>query len=535
MPAEEPVRLPIPDEAASPMYIRGLPPSLAMTIRSTVPCLTTVEYATSAYEWLVNPTIRAAVCESMDQFMLQPSSSTLFTSSYNPPVASYYGNDPDPSILRPHSSEPSSSSSIRRGSSISSTRRDKSSSSNRRVSSKRHLVNPYPSFSSSSHSLSNPSHDDFFDNNNYSTSSLQTTQAELAQVGPSLPASMPLSPMELSPLPMAISPSPMGPPLLPDTYPSSPMMWSPPDELSFPKHPQDIFSFSEIAGDIDLGLQPYMPITPPAPQISVDLSPEPSTSVALPTSQPSDHLYEVQGITTAGKFMPIVIRTPSKVALDDNTSILSTNTAASSSVGSPGDLNSILKLVFSDSGSVFQGAEFVSTKYIRHQMPVVAELGKSSRLLMQGLSFKGSQWTHVGISIPNAISPLSQLTMDIFCGLQSEHSRTYGQERLIESCKHPNDPLMYIDNNIYHYSDTFEIAKSILFATHMAAHQYRISMQSSYKASFASHVIDGWYRFLPAEGEKLTFRKLIEASTSISKELSQMAKGNLVCSNLLPP
>lgn len=415
MPAEEPLRLPVPDEAASPMHIRGLPASHSMTIRSSLPGPTTVEYATAAYEWLANPTIRDAVCTSLDQFMLQPSLSTLFTSSYNPPVASYYANYPDPSFFCPNPSEPSSSSSIRRDgtSTSSSTHRGKSSSSTRRGSLKRRSYNPYPSFSASSHSLAHPSNDDFFDNNQYSSSTtLPTTQAELAQAGPSFLVSDPSSP-----IPMAVSPSP-------DRYPSSPMMWSPSDEPLFSQDPpNDMFSFNEFAGNLD-----------------VSLGPEPSTSVALP-SLPSNLPYEVHGITTSGQFMPVIVRMPSKVALDDNASILSTNTAASSSAGAPGDINAILKLVFSNSGSGFQGAEFISTKYIRRKMPVVAELGKSSRLLMQADSFKGSRWIHVGISIPNAISPLSQLTLDIFCDLQLEHLREYGEDMPIEPCKYPNGPI----------------------------------------------------------------------------------------------
>lgn len=81
--------------------------------------------------------------------------------------------------------------------------------------------------------------------------------------------------------------------------------------------------------------------------------------------------------------------------------------------------------------------------------------------------------------------------------------------------------------------DDFEVAKSILFATHMAAHHYRVSMQSSYKTAFASRVIDGLYHFRQADGEKLTFRQVIAASKAISKVLAAMAKGNLVRSNSL--
>lgn len=69
----------------------------------------------------------------------------------------------------------------------------------------------------------------------------------------------------------------------------------------------------------------------------------------------------------------------------------------------------------------------------------------------------------------------------------------------------------------------------------MAAHHLRISMQSSYKTSFASRVIDGWYHFRPTDGGKLTFRTVVTAAKSISKELSVMAKGNLVCSDLSRP
>lgn len=219
-----------------------------MTIRSSLPGPTTVEYATAAYEWLANPTIRDAVCTSLDQFMLQPSSSTLFTSSYNPPVASYYANYPDPSFFRPNPSEPSSSSSIRCDgtSTSSSTHRGKSSSSTRRGSLKRRSYNPYPSFSASSHSLAHPSNDDFFDNNQYSSSTtLPTTQAALAQAGPSFLVSDPSSP-----IPMAVSPSP-------DRYPSSPMMWSPSDEPLFSQDPpNDMFSFNEFAGNLDVSLGP---------------------------------------------------------------------------------------------------------------------------------------------------------------------------------------------------------------------------------------------------------------------------------------
>lgn len=396
MPAAEKIRFSLPDdEPVPPIRIRGLPASHSMTIRSSLPGPTTVEYATAAYEWLTNPTVHGAVCTSLEDFMLQPSSSTLFSSSFNPPVSSYYANQPDPSIFGQSPPVPSSSSSRRN--------------------TKRHARNPYPSFSShsSSHSLAQSSTDDFFDFNNYSSLSLHMapaglaqTEVEMAQAGPSRLAAIPSSPMGLSPLLMAISPPP---------NPSSPMIWSPPPNESI--FPGLLSNFSDFTSD--------------------HLGSEPSTSAALPTPSQGERSYELHGIQSSGNFMPVVVATPTTVALDDNASVLSTNTAALSSVGAAGDLNSILKLVFSNTGNIFNGAEFLSTKYIKREKPVVAALGKSSRLVMQVTSFKGARWIHVGISFPNAISPLSQLTLDIFCKIQLTHAQTYGDSRPIELCKYP--------------------------------------------------------------------------------------------------
>lgn len=340
--------------------------------------------------------------------MLPPSPSTLFTSSFNPPVSSYYANNPDPSIFSQSSSNlpaPSSSTSRRN--------------------TKRHGRNPYPSFSSSSHSLALSSTDDFFAFNNYSSSSLHAasaglahTEIEMSQAGPSRLAP-PSSPMGLSPLPMAVSPAPIGLDPSSDLYPPSPMMWSPPPGESIHLGPSSDFQHFTL------------------PDTADDLGFGPSTSTALLAPSQEEHpLYELQGIQSSGHFMPVVVATPTTVALDDNASLLSTNTAASSSVGAAGDLNAILKSVFSDAGQIFEGAEFMSTKYIKRKLPVVATLGKSSRLVMQAVSFAGARWTHVGISLPNAISPLSQLSLDIFCKLQLMHAQIYGDTRPIEDCKY---------------------------------------------------------------------------------------------------
>lgn len=407
MPATEKTRFRLPEEPVEAMKIRGLPVSHAMTIRSTLPSPTTVEYATAAYEWIVNPTVRNAVFTSLEDFMLPPSPSTLFTSSFNPPVSSYYANDPDPSIFSQSSSSlpaPSSSTSRRN--------------------TKRHGRNPYPSFSSSSHSLAQSSADDFFDFNDYSSLSPHTasaghTEIEMSQAGPSRLAA-PSSPMGLSPLPMAESPAPMGLDPSSDLYPTSPMMWSPPPGESIHLGPLSDFQHFTL------------------PDTADNLGPGPSTSdIALLAPSQEERPYELQGIQSSGNFMPVVAATPTTVALDDNASLLSTNTAASSSVGAAGDLNAILKSVFSDSGNIFEGAEFRSTKSIKRELPVVATIGKSSRLVMQAASFAGAQWTHVGISQPNAISPLSQLTLDIFCKLQLMHAQIHGDKRPIEFCKYP--------------------------------------------------------------------------------------------------
>lgn len=467
MPAVEDAQPPLPDEVAATMHIHGLPQSSAMTIRRALPGPTTVQYATAAHEWLSNPVTRQAVYKSLNEFMLQPSSSTLFTSSFNPPIASYYANQPDPSLTNRSSSDDlAASSSTRRGSTRgrsynpypSSTHPSMSqlslypsdsdstlfesqsttsyhtnqldtlsvimtssdslalTSSTRRKSTRRrsHASNPYPASSSVSRRLPHPDSNRHTIPDNQSMASFQAAQAD-----PPIFTTTHPSPTALSPLPMASSPSPA-------LHNSSPMAWSP--SSSSLALPQDIFGIGYTLNDLNYDTS----------NLSLDAVPSTSSlQAASPVSDINiDFPYQVYGVENSTDFLPLVPRLRSRVALDDNASMFSATTVGSSGAGTTGDLNRILRIIFAGTGNIFDGVDFLDTKYIKEKAPNIAGVGKHSRTVIRANSFRGVGWSHMASSIHDIVSASSKTCLDIFCQIQTEHVRLHGYTRPLEPCEY---------------------------------------------------------------------------------------------------
>lgn len=478
MPAVEDAQPPLPDEVAATIHIPGLPHSSAMTVRRALPGPTTVQYATAAHEWLANPVTRQAVYKSLHEFGLQPSSSTLFTSSFNPPIASYYANAPDGSLMNRSSSDNlAASSSTRRGSTkrhsynpyppsmhsstsqlsvlpsdtdvtlfdnqstasyhvnqsdtlpMNTTSSDNlaSTSSARRKSTKRrsHASNPYPASSSTHRRLAYP--DPYSDSNRYIIPDNQSvTSFQDAQTDSSIFTTTHLSPTVVSSFPMASS--------SPALHHSSPMAWSP--SSSSLALPPDIF-----------GIQGYTLENLNYDTENLSLDPTPSTSALQAASPPSrievDFPYEVYGVENSTDFLPLVPRLRSRVALDDNASMFSAYTVGSSGVGTTGDLNRILRTIFAGTGNIFDGVDFLDTKSIKEKVPNLAGVGKHSRTVSRANSFRGVGWLHMASSIHDIVSASSKTCLDIFCQIQTEHVRLHGHTRPLEPCEYSYALLMH--------------------------------------------------------------------------------------------
>lgn len=374
----------------------GLPvipiPGLLNSFKSTLPGPTTVEYATAAHEYMTNPNSRNALRTSLNDFMLPPSDSALFTSSFNPPLASYYDNTP----------HPSSSSSVS-------------------VHGKRQSFSPYafPASSSSSSRIS-------------LRSSRQTSStfdnpwgnpSQTAEAGPSLSAAD-------SPEHMVVSPEP-------EAYDdhASPMAWSPPESLAFsePLDPDQPLQ----------GLYTGLDSAAATPQATTSALPRPTL--------PYNFELNALGPGSTG-YIPLSLPLQSRVALDDDgASVFSVNPAGTSSDHSStagaiggrssrnamGDLNKLLQTVFTGSGDVFTGTSFISTDRIKREKPNIAGIGKWSRLLRKVDSFRWPGWQLNTPSAPGAISDSTQETIDLFCTLQQEHTQQYKDKnwKILELCE----------------------------------------------------------------------------------------------------
>lgn len=368
----------------------GLPviqvPGFPNSYRSTLPGPTTVEYATAAHEYMTNPISRNAMRAGLDDFMLPPSDSALFTSSFNPPLASYYNSR--------HQS--SNSSSSKHG--------------------KRHSNSPYafPPSSSSSRISSHSSRQT-------SSTSIDDNPPQAAGAGPSLSSVN-------SPDHMAVSPDP-------EVYESyaSPMAWSPPDSIEFsaPLDPNQPLSGLYTGPD------------------SAAVTPQVTTSALPHTTLPYKFQLAALGSGSTG-FIPLSLPLQSRVALDDDgASVFSVNPAATSNDSSSaagaiggrssrnamGDLNKLLQTVFTGTGDVFAGANFISTDKIKLEKPNIAGIGKWSRLLRKVDSFRWPGWQLNTPSAPGAISDSTQQSIDLFCILQQEHTRCYQDWKILELCE----------------------------------------------------------------------------------------------------
>lgn len=149
-------------------------------------------------------------------------------------------------------------------------------------------------------------------------------------------------------------------------------------------------------------------------------------------------MYGVEGSTD---FLPLIPRLRSKVALDDNASMFSATTVGSSGIGTTGDLNRILRIIFAGTGILFDGVDFLDTKYIKGKLRNIAGVGKHSRTISRANSFRGVGWSHMASSIHDMVSASSKECLDIFCQIQTEHVRLYGHTRPLEPCEYSNCPL----------------------------------------------------------------------------------------------
>lgn len=339
-------------------------------------------YARAAQEWTQNPDVRQAVSQSLSEFMSEPSPPE--TPSPNPlSLSATFSYDHNtPSFPNPSVED--------------------------------HSAFSYNTSASSSYTAvasgSSLTYSDSFDMSSPGPLEQVASQSSLTY-SDAFPMLSPGPLEQRSPSPMVQSPSPNPDPFgfLSDTASFSP------DSLPIPSNDQ-------LGSSASSGSSSYQ---------------HPSTAIATTNPGP----YQIRGFTTAsGDFLPVASHLRSTVALDDNASIYSIN-PTSNGGGSASDLNALLKAAYVSSGinsALLEDIDFVGTRFIKENFPVIGGVGKWSRSLERGNSFRGVGWTRIRKSFPGSISSASQSAITIFSQLQVSYVPLYGYSRPMESCESLN-------------------------------------------------------------------------------------------------